>query len=99
MQASMRTDLVARAAADRRRFLAAAAPAAGLALAACAAHGRKREEGESGEAEVTPGEDLMQEHGVLERVLLIYGEVARRLEHGEQFDPTVVKSAAGIVAH
>lgn len=49
------------------------------------------------EAEVTPGEDLMQEHGVLERILLIYDEAARRIETGEQLEVTVVTSAAAIV--
>ena len=49
------------------------------------------------EAEVTPGEDLMQEHGVLERILLIYDEAARRIEHSEQFDLAMLTSAAGIV--
>lgn len=39
----------------------------------------------------------MQEHGVLERVLLIYDECAARLERGEAVDLTVVGSAAGIV--
>src|SRR6185295_10518889 len=41
------------------------------------------------EAEVTPGEDLMQEHGVVERILLIYDEGARRMEHGEPLDLAV----------
>jgi hemerythrin-like domain-containing protein len=50
-----------------------------------------------GEAEVTPGEDLMQEHGVLERILLIYDEATRRIEHGEAFDPAVIGKAANIV--
>jgi len=56
------------------------------------------EKGESGdEAEVTPGEDLMQEHGVLERVLLVYGEAARRIDRAEALDPALVTAAAGIV--
>src|SRR4051794_7630536 len=49
------------------------------------------------EAEVTPGEDLMQEHGVVDRILLIYDEAAHRLEHGLPLDPAVVVGAAGIV--
>jgi hemerythrin-like domain-containing protein len=54
--------------------------------------------GERDEAEVTPGEDLMQEHGVIERILLIYDEVARRIERGEPaFDLAVLTSAADIV--
>jgi len=50
------------------------------------------------EAEVTPGEDLMQEHGVLERVLLIYEEGARRMNAGEPLDLAVIAGAADIIA-
>ncbi|XXF78357.1 hemerythrin domain-containing protein [Myxococcaceae bacterium GXIMD 01537] len=39
----------------------------------------------------------MQEHGVLERILLVYDESARRIEHGESLDTTVVTAAAGLV--
>jgi len=46
---------------------------------------------------VTPGEDLMQEHGALERILLIYDEAAHRIETGQELDLRVLASAAGIV--
>ncbi|HVJ15141.1 MAG TPA: hemerythrin domain-containing protein [Polyangiaceae bacterium] len=72
---------------ERRRFLGSVTAAAGLALVGC------RHE----EAEVTPGEDLMQEHGLLERILLIYDEAARRIESNERFDLGVIARAAGIV--
>src|SRR3954464_8785175 len=36
------------------------------------------------EPEVSPTEDLMREHGLLNRVLLIYEECARRLESGAE---------------
>jgi hemerythrin-like domain-containing protein len=39
----------------------------------------------------------MQEHGVLERVLLVYDEAIRRIEHREALDFTTVTRAAGIV--
>lgn len=52
---------------------------------------------EEDEAEVTPGEDLMQEHGLLERILLVYEAVARRIESKEDFDRGIVGNAAGIV--
>jgi hemerythrin-like domain-containing protein len=92
----------------RRTFLRAAAAAAGIAVAGCAtahaaagehaASGKEKGEDEPGEeAEVTPGEDLMQEHGLIERVLLIYDEGARRIESRESFDLAVITSAAGIV--
>lgn len=49
------------------------------------------------EAEVTPGEDLMQEHGVLERILLIYDEAAQRIDRRQDLDPAQLAAAAGIV--
>lgn len=84
----------------RRDFLKATATAAGLALAGCAttkaARAASGAEGHD-EAEVTPGEDLMQEHGVLERVLLIYDEASRRIEHDEKLDLGVLTRAADVV--
>lgn len=83
----------------RRTFLKVAA---GLALAGCATSGGARGghesmDNEKDEAEVTPGEDLMQEHGVIERILLIYEESARRIDGGEDLDLSVITSAAGII--
>jgi hemerythrin-like domain-containing protein len=90
-----------RSIAGRRSFLQRSAAGATVFLAACASSGRREpepdSEGSSGEAEVTPGEDLMQEHGVVERVLLVYGEVARRIDQGAAFDRSVVTDAARIV--
>jgi hemerythrin-like domain-containing protein len=88
---------------DRRSFLHSAASAAGLVLAGCAtgsggAHSETSGKSQ-GEAEVTPGEDLMQEHGVIERILLIYDEGARRIEAKQAFDPMVIGKAAEIVRH
>lgn len=90
----------------RRDFVrVAASSAVGLALGACArgaapgtttAASPPAAAGEQ-EAEVTPGEDLMQEHGVLRRILLIYHEVASRLERGEAPDLAVVTESAAIV--
>lgn len=86
----------------RRRFLFVAASTPGLALAcastsssAAAAHDQM--ESDEKEAEVTPGEDLMQEHGVLERILLLYGEAARRLDRGEPLELSAVREAAGVI--
>src|SRR5438046_1090448 len=42
----------------------------------------KEAEGDK-EEDVSPAEDLMRVHGVLKRVLLIYGEAIRRLEANE----------------
>jgi hemerythrin-like domain-containing protein len=53
---------------------------------------KKKEEAEE---EVSPAEDLMREHGVLKRVLLIYGEAIRRIDANEDLPPpdTVADSA------
>jgi len=51
----------------------------------------------SDDEEVTPAEDLMREHGVLNRILLVYEEAVRRLEAGVELPPDAVGGAAGIV--
>jgi hemerythrin-like domain-containing protein len=43
----------------------------------------QKEDIKNKEEEIPPTEDLMREHGVLNRVLLIYDEIIRRLEVGE----------------
>jgi hemerythrin-like domain-containing protein len=53
----------------------------------------KKEETE----EVSPAEDLMREHGLLNRLLLIYEEHGRLIGAGKSFDPGVLSDAAGIV--
>lgn len=72
---------------DRRRALGLVA-SAGLAAAALILPGCSRaadsgdpasEKGEEGEGEVTANEDLMGEHGVLRRILIVYSEVAPKL--------------------
>lgn len=88
---------------ERRDLLKIIASAAGLAFTACATSGpvpnvkAAPNGGEHDEAEVNPAEDLMQEHGIVERVLLIYDEAARRIERAEPLDLTVVSSAASII--
>ena len=49
------------------------------------------------EVEVTPTEDLMREHGVLSRVLLIYEEAVRRLIGQRELPPEVLADSAGII--
>ena len=47
---------------------------------------------------VSPPEDLMREHGVLRRVLLIYDEILwRRLAHDEAFPPEVLLASARVI--
>jgi hemerythrin-like domain-containing protein len=47
--------------------------------------------------EVTPAEDLMFEHGVIERLLLIYEEAARRIDAGTQVSGTLVFDVASLI--
>ena len=49
------------------------------------------------EEEVSTNEDLMREHGVLNRVLLIYDEAIRRIQAKEKFDPAIINKSAGMI--
>ncbi len=49
------------------------------------------------EVSVTPPEDLMREHGVLKRVLLIYREGIRCLQAGDQTPVQAINAGAGII--
>ncbi|MFD0479387.1 hemerythrin domain-containing protein [Nonomuraea thailandensis] len=46
---------------------------------------------------VTPPEDLMREHGVLKRVLLIYREGIRRISSGDEVPAQPLHAGAGII--
>ena len=67
-----------------RRSLLWMAPVAGLALALPAAAWAQETAKE--QVEVTPTEDLMREHGLLKRILLIYDEVRDRIADGCRVD-------------
>jgi hemerythrin-like domain-containing protein len=56
---------------------------------------RKKEE--EGEEDVSTNEDLMREHGVLNRILLIYEEVNHRIAAKQEFDPALVTKSAGLI--
>jgi hemerythrin-like domain-containing protein len=84
----------------RSAMLGAGAGAGAIALGSMArAAGRQSppHAGESGEEDVGPGEDLMREHGVLRRILLVYGEVARRLEASTDVDVATVQRGAKLI--
>jgi hemerythrin-like domain-containing protein len=49
------------------------------------------------EADIAPPEDLMREHGVLNRILLLYEEGVRRLDEGRPLPIETIASAAEIV--
>jgi hemerythrin-like domain-containing protein len=87
---------------SRRRFLRLVA-GTGVVLSAGGWAGRtegaiaRADVEEDEEDEISPAEDLMREHGVLDRVLLIYEEGERRLQAERDLDPAVLSDAAGIV--
>jgi hemerythrin-like domain-containing protein len=81
----------------RRRQIIATLGAAGAgAILAPGRAGAAAKKGQVKE-EVSPGEDLMREHGVLNRVLLIYEEGARRLDGQEDPRPDVLAAAAALI--
>jgi hemerythrin-like domain-containing protein len=49
------------------------------------------------EDEVSTNEDLMREHGVLKRVLLVYDEIVRRVRAEREFPPQTVTHSATII--
>ncbi len=77
--------------ARRRQFLAGVAGAGAVALGARSAGAKARP------ADIPPTEDLMREHGILRRVLLVYEEAARRLSAGDASVLDAVAGAASIV--
>jgi hemerythrin-like domain-containing protein len=52
-----------------------------------------------GDEGISPAEDLMREHGLLNRVLLIYDDHLRMLAAKRTFDGSVLVSAADIIRH
>jgi hemerythrin-like domain-containing protein len=90
--------------AGRRAFIRnAAVVGGGLVLVGRAAMGATtREDAETpkaaeGEEGVSPAEDLMREHGVLRRILLVYNEALRRIDAGDDLPAKPLADAAGIV--
>ncbi len=73
--------------------------AAGVIRSVAAAENKRRGKSTKDDKEeaVTPPEDLMREHGVLDRVLLVYEAVIRKLGTGEDFDPVILTDSATIV--
>ncbi len=73
----------------RRGFLSGtAAVGGGVLLAGCG--GAEQ----ASKAEVTPAEDLMFEHGVVERILLVYDGAADRIDAGTDVPPAPIADMA-----
>jgi len=81
------------AVATRRRWLGYA----GLACAGLLTSAPGMRAQPEAEEEVSPPEDLMREHGVLKRVLLVYEEVIRRIDGKLEVPPDAVRRGADII--
>jgi hemerythrin-like domain-containing protein len=81
---------------SRRTFIAAAA-VTGAALFVPSLLSAK--EKNKAQDKVTPTEDLMREHGVLKRVLLIYEEAATRLQADNGIPGASIHDAAEVIRH
>ena len=79
----------------RRQFVLAG----GLGVAGALAGGGAlaKEAKEKDDDDVPPTEDLMREHGVLRRILLVYGEVIRRVDAKQEIKPEWVSASATII--
>jgi hemerythrin-like domain-containing protein len=81
---------------SRRQFI----KAGGIFIAASGVAGAvnvfaKAEENKN--EEVSPPEDLMREHGVLKRILLVYGEAIRRIEANQDLPAEPLAESARII--
>lgn len=83
----------------RRSFLHATGKFAAVAVlpATLLAQNTTGQEQHEQEYDVPTNEHLMREHGILQRVLLIYNEVIRRIEARQDFPPQTVIDSAQIV--
>ncbi len=82
----------------RRAFLSRGGAAAVL-IGAALRPGLSLAQGEKKKAaaEVSPPEDLMREHGVLSRILLIYEEILRRWRRTKNLDSEILSASAGLI--
>lgn len=81
----------------RRMLMAAAGLVAGLPALASAVSQEKNPDKIDPDAGVTSPEDLMKEHGALNRCLLIYEEAIRRLRNKEEVSPGVFNHTAELI--
>src|SRR5436190_16654883 len=85
---------------DRRAFLRLSGVAGGGLLVPAPGPAQERGRGrvaEQEQEEVAPPEDLMREHGVLTRVLLVYEEAIHRIDDKQELPPDTVRNAAVII--
>ncbi len=83
---------------DRRAFIGSTlALGATLSLFADPVFSKEEEEDEDDDDDVSAVEDLMREHGALNRILLIYEECQRRIRGKKEFKMKVVAEATSII--
>jgi len=81
----------------RQGSIAGAALIAPLSLSQQKPEGKEKGKKEKEDEKISPAEDLMREHGVLNRILLIYDEHLRFLSEKKPFDGSVLVAAADMV--
>jgi hypothetical protein len=81
---------------SRRKFLKAGGIVLATSAVGAAVNLLAKEE-EKKNNEVSPPEDLMREHGVLKRILLVYGEALRRMDTTEDLPPEPLAESAKII--
>jgi hemerythrin-like domain-containing protein len=81
---------------SRRKFIKAGGIVIATVLAGSADNLLAKEE-EKKDNEVSPPEDLMREHGVLKRILLVYGEALRRMDANQELPPEPIQESAKII--
>ena len=82
---------------SRRHFILRSGALLGAAVCLGPALALAADKTDQETAEVTPTEDLMQEHGVLRRLLLLYDAVGSRLSQGGDVPLEVLQEATGII--
>ncbi len=89
--------MASRVGVSRRQLLRVAAVGAVLVPAPVLAGQRQDKDRDKDEEDVSPPEDLMREHGVLKRVMLVYDEAIRRIDAKQDVPPDAVHRGADII--
>ena len=84
---------------NRRRFLQQTSIASAGLLAPAVTFAYPGESEKKSAEDISPAEDLMREHGVLNRILLIYDDHLRMLAAKQTFDGSILVNSADIIRH
>lgn len=82
---------------SRRKFIKGGGIVIASSLLATTRNLMGQEEEKKKESEVAPPEDLMREHGVLKRILLVYGEALHRIDAKADLPPEPIQESAKII--